>query len=321
MYRALAWISLVLCFIVVTFGAFVRLTDAGLGCPDWPGCYGELSPTQAADDIAEAVKANPTGPVTMQKAWNEMNHRYIAGLLGILIAIMAVMSWFKKQPKEIPRWFPTVLAIVLVWQAIFGMWTVTLLLKPAIVTGHLIGGMLIFSLLAWQVVRIVGAKKRAGFGLRSLATLSVIAVAMQIALGGWVSTNYAALACTDFPKCHGQWKPEKMDFEHGFAIKRELGKTAKGDALSRQSLDAIHWTHRVGALIVTFLVGALGLALLRNSLWKSAGVVVLGLLTLQVGLGIANVWLSLPLALAVAHNGGAALLIAKLVTLRARMRA
>jgi heme a synthase len=321
MYRILAVISLVLCFIVVTFGAYVRLTDAGLGCPDWPGCYGELTPKQAADDIAKEVAKLPDGPVTMRKAWNEMNHRYLAGILGILILVMAIISWAGKQPREIPRWFPTFLGFAIVMQAIFGMWTVTLLLKPAIVTGHLIGGMLIFSLLAWQIVRLYGNKKRAGFGLRTWATVAVVAVAMQIALGGWVSTNYAALACTDFPKCHGEWKPAKMDFEHGFTIKRELGKTAKGAALSRESLDAIHWTHRVGALIVTFIVGALGIALLRNSVWRSAGVAVLFLLALQLGLGIANVWLSLPLALAVAHNGGAALLIAKLVTLRARMKA
>jgi cytochrome c oxidase assembly protein subunit 15 len=234
---------------------------------------------------------------------------------------MAILSWLNKQPRDIPRWFPTFLGLVVTLQALFGKWTVTLLLKPAIVTGHLIGGMLIFSLLAWQVMRLAGAKKRAGFGLRSLATLSIVAVALQIALGGWVSTNYAALACTDFPKCHGQWKPDKMDFEHGFTIVRELGKTKTGAALSRESLDAIHWTHRVGALIITIIVGVLGIALLRHKLWKSAGLAVLFLLALQVGLGIANVWLSLPLALAVAHNGGAALLIAKLVTLRARMRA
>jgi cytochrome c oxidase assembly protein subunit 15 len=321
MYKFLAVISLILCFVVVTFGAYVRLTDAGLGCPDWPGCYGELTPKQAADDIAAAVAQNPTGPVTMQKAWNEMNHRYIAGILGILILVMALLSWFNRQPREIPRWFPTLLGCVVVMQALFGKWTVTLLLKPAIVTGHLIGGMLIFTLLAWQVVRLFGSKKQANFRLRSLATVAALAVAMQIALGGWVSTNYAALACTDFPKCHGQWKPENMDFEHGFTIARPLGKTKAGDALSRESLDAIHWTHRVGALLVTLIVGALGVALWRNRLWKGAGFAVLFLLAAQVGLGVANIWLSLPLLLAVAHNGGAALLIAKLVTLRARMRA
>lgn len=321
MYKALAWISIVLCFVVVTFGAYVRLTDAGLGCPDWPGCYGKLTPKQAAADIAKAMQENPNGPVTMQKAWNEMNHRYLAGLLGLLIAIMAVLSWFNKQPREIPRWFPSVLALVLVWQALFGKWTVTLLLKPAIVTGHLLGGMLIFCLLVWQVVRLAGVKKRASFGLRSLTTVSIIVVAMQIALGGWVSTNYAALACTDFPKCHGEWVPDHMDFEHGFTITRKLGQTATGEPLSRESLDAIHWTHRVGALIVTLIVGALALALIRNKTWKAAGYAVLFILCLQVGLGIANVWLSLPLALAVAHNGGAALLVGKLVALRARMKA
>ncbi len=320
MYKSLAWVSLVLCFIVVTFGAYVRLTDAGLGCPDWPGCYGALTPKQAAADIAKAAAENPTGPVTMGKAWNEMNHRYLAGVLGILIFVMAVISWAGKQPREIPRWFPTFLGFAVVMQAIFGMWTVTLLLKPAIVTGHLIGGMFIFTLLAWQVVRISATKKSAPKVLKALASLAALVVAGQIVLGGWVSTNYAALACTDFPKCHGQWKPEKLDFEHGFTIKRELGKTASGALLSRESLNAIHWTHRVGALVVTAIVGLLGVLLLRNKQWRGAGFAVLSLLALQVGLGIANVWLSLPLALAVAHNGGAALLIAKLVTLRARMR-
>ncbi len=321
MYKALAYFSLVLCFVVVTFGAYVRLTDAGLGCPDWPGCYGELTPKQAADDIAKAEKIMPSGPVTLGKAWNEMNHRYIAGILGVLIIIMAVMSWLNKQPKNIPRWFPTALGFVILMQALFGKWTVTLLLKPAIVTGHLLGGMLIFSLLAWQVVRIRGNKVLATFALRLAAVIALVAVAFQIALGGWVSTNYAALACTDFPTCHGEIKPKAMDFEHGFIIARELGKTAKGDLLSRESLTAIHWVHRVGALIIAGIVGAFAFALVRSKRWRGMGIGLATLLIAQILLGIGNVLLSLPLPIAVAHNGVAALLIAQLVMINTRMRA
>ena len=257
MYKSLAWVSLVLCFVVVTFGAYVRLADAGLGCPDWPGCYGALTPASAAatDEIKKAEAAMPTGPVTMPKAWKEMIHRYLAGVLGVLIACMAFMSWANKQPKEIPRWYPTVLAFAVVMQAIFGMWTVTLLLKPAIVTGHLIGGMTIFCMLGWQIIRMKRGQKAASAGLRTFAKIAFVAVALQVALGGWVSTNYAALACTDLPKCHGEWKPANMDFEHGFTIARELGKTGAGASLSREALTAIHWSHRVGAICVTLIVG------------------------------------------------------------------
>lgn len=321
MYKTLAWISVVLCFIVVTFGAYVRLADAGLGCPDWPGCYGALTPTQAASEISKAEAAMPSGPVTMPKAWKEMIHRYLAGALGVLIACMAFMSWANKQPKEIPRWFPTVLAFAVVMQAIFGMWTVTLLLKPAIVTGHLIGGMLIFCLLGWQIVRIRGGKKSASAGLRMFAKIALIAVALQVALGGWVSTNYAALACTDFPKCHGEWKPAKMDFEHGFTIARELGKTKAGENLSRESLTAIHWTHRVNAIFVALIVGVFAWRMRQSKAFAKEALGVDILLAVQILLGISNVWFSLPLPIAVAHNGVAALLLFKLVAVNARMRA
>jgi heme a synthase len=320
MYRILAISSLVLCFVVVTFGAYVRLSDAGLGCPDWPGCYGALTPSQATEEIQAAASAMPHGPVTLPKAWKEMIHRYMAGVLGLMIAAMMLMTWLKRAPKEVGIVLPTILSALVIVQALFGKWTVTLLLKPAIVTGHLIGGMLIFSVLTWQVCALRGPqkRKRTGLGLRLFALLALLAVAAQIILGGWVSTNYAALACTDFPLCHGAIKPGNMDFEHGFTIGRELGKTASGALLSRESLNAIHWTHRVGALIVSCIVGLFAWRLTRLKDWRTVGIGLFAILATQLALGIGNVILSLPLLLAVGHNGVAALLISKMVSINYR---
>jgi heme a synthase len=300
--------------IVVVVGAFVRLTNAGLGCPDWPGCYGQLTPAHAARDIAKAVaeQGGTHGPVSVQKAWYEMGHRYLAGTLGLLILCITVMAWFKR--KEQSPWLASALLILVIFQAALGMWTVTLLLKPVIVTLHLLGGMATFALLTWLAARQLHFDALQGCTLRPWAALGLALLVAQIALGGWVSTNYAALACIDLPTCHGQWLP-KMDFQHGFQLLRELGQTAAGDKLSYDALTAIHWTHRVGAVVVTLYLAWLAWQAARMVELRAIGAAVAVLLAAQVTLGVSNILTGLKLAVAVAHNAGAALLLAALVVL------
>jgi cytochrome c oxidase assembly protein subunit 15 len=321
-YRNLVLLALILTFGVVSLGAYVRLSDAGLGCPDWPGCYGKLTPHLAADAIDAELAERPNGPVSHAKAWKEMVHRYFAGTLGLLVLGVAVQGWRVRRETDSGLILPVLLLGLIVFQALLGMWTVTKLLKPLVVTGHLLGGMTTMSLLLWLWLRERSQITHAYFArvdhLRSSAALGLLLVAIQIALGGWVSTNYAALACTDFPQCQGVWMPP-MDFEHGFTLHRELGETASGDLLPMTALTAIHWTHRVMALVVTLFLGWLVLRLLRTPGYAGIGLVVGSLLILQVTLGIGNVLLSLPLAVAVAHNSGAELLLASLVWLNHRV--
>ena len=321
-FRTLILAALILTFGVVSLGAYVRLSDAGLGCPDWPGCYGELTPHHAAGAIAAELAVRPDGPVSHAKAWKEMVHRYFAGTLGLLVLAIAVVAWRRRRGTAGP-FLPFVLLGLIVFQALLGMWTVTQLLKPLVVTAHLLGGMATLSLLLWLWLR---ERARSGYAyharadhLRAAALLGLALVAAQIALGGWVSTNYAALACADFPRCQGEWMPP-MDFEPGFTLHRELGETASGELLPLTALTAIHWTHRAMALVVTLYLGWLAVRLLRAPGHAVAGLVVGALLVLQVSLGIGNVLLSLPLGLAVAHNAGAALLLASLVWLNYRVR-
>ena len=285
--------ALALALIVVVMGAYVRLSDAGLGCPDWPFCYGKPVPADIADRDALA------------KAWKEMGHRYLAGTLGALILAIAVAAW------RLRRSAPLASAIVLLvaFQATLGKWTVTMLLKPAIVTAHLLGGMATLALLAWlalaQWPHAPAPEMRA---LRPVAAIALVAVAMQIVLGGWVSANYAALACPGLPLC-----PGAMDFANAFHVVRELGQTAQGDLLSHDALRAIHWTHRLFALVA---LAAVLFAAARAYRLVPRLAVILGLLVmLQFALGVMNVALGLPLALAAAHNAGAALLLLALVVL------
>lgn len=321
-YRNLILLALILTFGVVSLGAYVRLSDAGLGCPDWPGCYGKLTPHLAADAINAELAERPDGPVSHAKAWKEMVHRYFAGTLGLLVLGVAVQGWRVRRETDSGLVLPMLLLGLIVFQALLGMWTVTKLLKPLVVTGHLLGGMATMSLLLWLWLRERSQITHAYFArvdhLRGSAALGLLLVVIQIALGGWVSTNYAALACTDFPLCQGVWMPP-MDFEHGFTLHRELGETASGDLLPMTALTAIHWTHRVMALIVTLFLGWLVLRLLRTPGYAGIGLVIGSLLVLQVTLGISNVLLSLPLAVAVAHNSGAELLLASLVWLNHRV--
>ena len=313
LYRRIIVISLLLTLVVVVFGAYVRLADAGLGCPDWPGCYGKLTPTQAAEQIHEAWRADPYGPVSMPKAWKEMIHRYLASGLGLLIIAIAAIAWRARGQAGAAPVAASALVGVVVFQGLLGMWTVTLLLKPAIVTAHLLGGMTVLGLLAWLALRAYRVPRvMVSPATRVLAWAAFIALVVQIALGGWVSTNYAALACTDFPTCHGSWWPN-ADYANAFHVVRELGMTPEGELLSLEALTAIHWMHRIGALIAGGLLFALAWGLSRRAATRPVGVLLLGAVVLQLMIGVANVIFSLPLWLAAAHNAGAALLVLVMV--------
>ena len=316
-YRRLALLTTALAFVVIVVGAYVRLEDAGLGCPDWPGCYGQLlGVPDEAHEVARAKQVFPGKTVDSARAWKEMFHRYLAGTLGLLILALAVMAWRRRGAAGRAPWLATTLVILVAFQATLGMWTVTMLLKPAIVTLHLLGGMATLALLTWLALREMDLPPPppAIVRLRPWAAAGLVILACQIALGGWVSSNYAALACPDFPTCSGSWLPE-MDFHHAFPAMRELGMTAAGAPLPNEALVAIHWAHRAGAAATALLLGGLGLALARAAGHTAHGVALLVLLACQVALGIANVTARLPLALAVAHNAGAALLLAALVVL------
>jgi len=295
--RATALAALCLTFVVVVVGAYVRLSDAGLGCPDWPLCYGKVIPAELPD-------AHPVA-----KQWKEMGHRYLAGSLGVLLVLLMFFSFGLKQSRGLAC---AIVALV-AFQATLGMWTVTMLLKPAIVTAHLLGGMTILALLCWYFLRqgqYSPAPEARALRLPAAAALAVLAV--QIALGGWVSANYAALACLDLPLCRGQVMPP-MDFANAFHVVRELGQTADGALLSNEALTAIHWTHRVFALLVVAKVG--WAAYKAFPVMRKLAIAVAAILALQFALGVANVAFSLPLPLAAAHNAGAAALLVALVVL------
>lgn len=318
LYRNLILAALILTLGVVSLGAYVRLSDAGLGCPDWPGCYGKPAPHHAADVINAELAERPDGPVPHAKGWKEMAHRYAAEVLGLLVLGIAVLGWRGRRETSGGPGLPLLLLGLIVFQALPGMWTATQLLKPLVASAHLLGGMASLSLLLWLWLRERGQASYVYFArvdhLRASVAFGLALVVTQVALGGWVSTNYAALACTDFPLCQGVWMPP-MDFEHGFTQHRVLSETAAGDLLPMTALTAIHWVHRIVALVVTLYLGWLVMRLLRTPGYAGMGMAIGGLLVLQVVLGIGNVLLSLPLAVAVAHNAGAALLLASLVWL------
>jgi cytochrome c oxidase assembly protein subunit 15 len=313
--RAVALLALYVALIVVPLGAYVRLSDAGLGCPDWPGCYGKLvGVPDHSDERVAAAQTFPGKPVESGKAWKEMIHRYVAGTLGIIVFAACVLAWRRRPVVS------ALLVGIVVFQALLGMWTVTLLLKPAIVTAHLLGGMAIIGLLTILVMpeRNTWSRQAVPSGAARLATAALVLLVIQIGLGGWVSSNYAGLACQDFPTCQGDWLPA-MDFQQGFTALRELGYTGDGALLPFEALTAIHWIHRLGALLVFVVVGTLILRLRSAPGWLPWAFVLAVMLVLQVGLGIANVLLSLPLPLAVAHNFGAALLLLHVVAVNMRL--
>jgi heme a synthase len=323
---ALTALTLFLTFDLVVFGAFTRLSDSGLGCPDWPGCYGEASPLAAHDDIRDAQQAMPSGPVTRSKAWIEMIHRYLAMLVGALILVLAAASgvWRRHLPHAM-AWPLVTLAWVIV-QGLFGKYTVVWKLYPAVVTLHLLGAMVLLALLAAQREAYRGAiagaaKMPLRAPLRRLAFAAALALLIQIALGGWVSSNYAVLACRGFPQCNGQWWPA-MDFEHGFTVLRELGRAAHGGFLSFDALVAIHMGHRLFALVAAALVAALAVALWRepDAAPRRYAQVLGALIALQLASGLSNVVLDWPMAAALMHSAGAAALVMTIVSLLARSR-
>lgn len=326
LFHRLAWAALALTFGVVVLGAYVRLSDAGLGCPDWPGCYGRLDVPDRAEQIAAANAAYPHRPVEPAKAWKEMIHRYCAGALGLLALALAILAWRHRRDPGQPLVLPLALLGLIVLQSLLGMWTVTWQLKPVVVMGHLLGGLATLGLLAWLVLRqgrygmdreAVGER-----GLRGYALLGLALLVVQIALGGWTSANYAALACPDFPTCQTRWWPP-MDFGEAFALWRGLGVSYEGGVLANDARVAVHMAHRLGALTVLLYLGWLSgrlLATARSRTARLAGLAIAVLLAGQIALGIANVVLRLPLPVAVAHNGGAALLLLALVALNHLLR-
>lgn len=318
-YRKLVWFATGLTLLVVVLGAYVRLSDAGLGCPDWPGCYGNIFPTTI--DGGEAAAAWPERPLEAGKAWREMIHRYAASTLGFTIILIALLAWRSRAAPEQPVFVPLLTLAVVIFQGLLGMWTVTLLLKPVIVMGHLLGGLTTLSLLFWLLLeerRCIPSEReyrRVGWP----ALLALLVVAGQIALGGWTSSNYAALACPDLPTCLGQWWPAEADFAEGFVMWRGIGIDYEGGILEAPARVAIHFVHRLGAVTAATVVSIVVLLYWsRFPNWRamrSACLLVLAALVAQLSLGLATVGFGLPLPVATAHNGVAALLLLSVINL------
>lgn len=309
---------------VILLGAYVRLSDAGLGCPDWPGCYGRLVAPSHPEAVAQANAAYPERPVEAHKAWKEMVHRYLASGLGLAILVLAWLAW-RGRRQGLPLGLPLALVALVIFQGLLGMWTVTLLVNPTIVTAHLAGGMATLALLGWLSLRTgqPRAAPSAGVaGLRPWAWGGLVLLCAQILLGGWTSTHYAAVACMELPTCYGgQWWPP-TDFAEGFALWWPIGPDYEFGHLDSAARTAIHLTHRLGALVVLLYLGTLALSLLRRAQARGErrlGWLLGAALLLQVGLGIGNVVGHLPLPVAVAHNAGAALLLLVLLVLLHRL--
>jgi cytochrome c oxidase assembly protein subunit 15 len=312
--RKLAGFGVIFALLVVSVGAYTRLADAGLGCPDWPGCYGFLTVPDEATEISTAEARYPEAPVEFAKAWWEMGHRYIAGALLLLVASILFMAYRAHEEEDTPLKLAAVLMFVILWQAVFGAWTVTLKLWPQVVTGHLIGGFTTLSLMWLLFLRqgglsdMVSALPRPNW----LAKIAFVAVVLQIILGGWVSSNYAALACYDFPSCDGTYTPN-IDLQQGFNIFQSVGPNYLGGLMTNEARMAIHWVHRIGAIVVLLVVGGLVIQTVKQA--AVIGYVLLAVLVTQITLGIVNVVWVLPLLNATAHNTVGALLLLVLVTI------
>ena len=299
-------VALALAAVVVVLGAFTRLVDAGLGCPDWPGCYGGFAPPDTAAELAQARAAYPDAPVDPATAWTEMVHRYAAAALGLAILVMLALVVRARLPWRLPAG----LAGLVVAQGAFGAWTVTMKLWPQVVTTHLLGGFATLALLWLLALRMRPPALRVPRRARGLAATALVVLVAQVALGGWLTSNYAGLACADFPTCHGEWLPP-MDFAAGFNFAQDVGPNYLGGLLASDARVAIHVAHRVGAVAVVLVAGWLALRLGNGPLaWWLGGV-----LAVQFSLGVANVLFALPLPVAVAHNAGGALLVLVLVTI------
>lgn len=325
--RRLALLGAVLCLGVVVLGGYTRLSDSGLGCPDWPGCFGHVAPTGSAEHYATEAD--------VRKAWVEMIHRYAASTLGLVILVITVFAWRARRERGVSLGFAIALLALVVFQGLLGMWTVTLLLKPLIVTAHLLGGLTTFALLLWMWLtlraqdrpvdgasvlvgnRLVETGRRA----RLWAGLALAALALQVFLGGWTSSNYAAVACPDFPRCQNVWVPE-ADYANAFVLWRGLGINYAGGVLDHPARVAIHFTHRLGAIFAGILLLLAAHAAFRGlgSAARWAGIAVVAALVLQISIGVFMVWRAFPLPLAAAHNAGAALLVAATVWLNRQLR-
>ena len=323
----LALFACALAIVVLGMGAFTRLAHAGLGCPDWPGCYGHALWPDEHHEIARANEAFPDAPVELDKTWPEMVHRYFAGsLIVVTLAIIALAVKHRNRPAQ-PIKLPVFIFLFILLQAAFGMWTVTLKLWPQIVTSHLLGGFTMLSLLWLLTLRLDNQPWRVAdrdlariAALRGWVVVGLLVVIAQISLGGWTTSNYAAVACTDFPTCHGQWLPE-MDFAHGFNIFQHIGPNYLGGTMENAGRVAIHYSHRIGALVTALYLIVLAWRLFATRLAqpRTLAWVMLALLALQIALGIGNVVLHFPISVAVAHNLTGAVLLLALVTLNHRV--
>jgi cytochrome c oxidase assembly protein subunit 15 len=318
----LALFGVCFAFGVIILGAFTRLVDAGLGCPDWPGCYGHVLWPNSAEEIATANEAYPDAPVELDKTWPEMVHRYLATGLGAIILLLTIQS-LRHRGEGQPVGLPLFLLAFVILQGMFGMWTVTLKLWPQVVTAHLLGGFTTISLLWLLTLRLRDSRWRvdeafsARLGsLKRFGLLALCVVVLQITLGGWTTSNYAAVACPDLPTCQARWLPD-MDFASGFNVFQAVGPNYLGGTMTNEARVAIHMAHRVGAIITLLVVGGLCFRLLRDpeSRVRQLGAVIAIVLTLQFCLGLGNVLFQFPVAVATAHNAVGALLLLTLVTL------
>lgn len=320
--RRLAWIAAGFALLVIVFGAFVRLSNAGLSCPDWPTCYGKLTwPTQA-HEVAHADATFPQRPFEADKAWREQVHRILVGVLSLLTFALAGWAWWRRERIGALAFVPLFAAGFIFFQAALGMWTVTWQLLPLVVTAHLVGGMALFALLAYTALRltVTSPAPAQSATLRRLTIAGIALLVIQIALGGWTSSNYAALACgTDFPTCLGVWWP-LTDFHQAFVLLRHIGVNYEGGVLDGPARTAIQLAHRIGAVVVFTLVAVLVLRAWRRQPLRGYAAAIGILLLVQVGLGISNVAFALPLPVAAAHNAGAALLLLALLALWVRLR-
>jgi cytochrome c oxidase assembly protein subunit 15 len=318
LFRRLCLVATLLALVVIVMGAWVRLSHAGLGCPDWPGCYGHLTVGQAVENAEHANAAFPERPLEADKALKEMIHRYAASGLGLLILAIAILAWLNRRDPAQPMRLPGFLVALVVFQGLLGMWTVTLLVKPAVVTAHLVGGLSTMALCWWLALRVDRTTRPPGErGLRRLAVIGLLVLALQIMLGGWVSTNYSALACPDFPTCQKSFWPE-MDFKDAFVLWRGLGIDYEGGVLDHPARVAIHFVHRLGAVVTALVLGFLAWRAIRTGQSRAvrmAGTALAALLVVQLTLGPVMVLKALPLELATAHNGVAALLVLAMVAL------
>ncbi|MCU0758524.1 MAG: COX15/CtaA family protein [Steroidobacteraceae bacterium] len=332
--RRLALLGVALCLTVVVLGAWVRLTDAGLGCPDWPGCYGHVTPAGAMQNPGQIESYSPGWAFDSGKAWREMIHRYAATTLGFVIVLITALAIAYRRQKAVSLPFALALLATVLVQGMLGAFTVWWLVKPLVVVLHLIGGLTTLSLLFWLWLDM---RRRSGVvqavpgstatptldGARRAAVVATVVVGLQIALGGWTSSNYAAISCPDFPTCQAQWIPEGMDYADAFVLWRGLDINYTGGVLEHPARVAIHFTHRVGAIVATLAVLLAAILALRaapTALVRNGALWALGGLGLQLLVGIFMVLETFPLVLATGHNGGAALLLLAMLVLNRRLR-